>query len=83
MQVWMRMDPETHRVSVQDRPFSPEQQLPGVRGEGWPVRSTEVNKALFTRLLRATVTPETQDRLHRQWWDQAAKKGEPLWQPVD
>lgn len=79
MQIWMMLDPETRRVSVQTWPVTRGDRPRGLRGEGWLVRIHEVNGSLLTSMLNAGVKPDTQDRLHRGWWDDARAEGEPLW----
>jgi hypothetical protein len=79
MQIWMAMDPETRRVLAQLEFVERTQLPPGLRGDGWPVRTTDINASLWTRMMHAGVKPETQDRLHREWWDQARAEDEPLW----
>lgn len=80
--VWMACDPETRRVLVQDRPFGEGDFPPGKRGAGWPQREGDVNKGLFTKVVRGTTDAPGQpdsDRLHREWWDAARPAGAPLW----
>lgn len=77
--IFMAQDPQTHRVAVQIRPFAGYDFPPGHRGEGWEEREHDVDKALLSRMLNGNLVPETQDRLHREWWSAA---GPTDWEPV-
>lgn len=77
--VWLALDPEERRVMVHPREWSDGDFPRGKRGVGWPRRELDVDAALLEALLRAECTPEEQDRIHRQWWDDAAMEGDPLW----
>lgn len=86
MKIWLTLDPETHRVSVQNRPFEVYDFPPGRRGrgpdgKGWEIRQHKTDAKLYADLLRASVEQDEQDRLHRQWWTDADPKGEP-WRPL-
>lgn len=72
--LWLAQDPETGRVSAQPREWSDGDFPRGARGLGWPRREIDVPVQTWSKMLRATWTPDQQDRLHQQWWGQA---GEP------
>ncbi len=77
--LWLAMDPETRRVTVQDHEWQDGDFPPGLRGAGWPRRELDVPAQTFTKLTKATLDADQQDRFHRDWWDQARKEGEPVW----
>jgi hypothetical protein len=67
--VWLALDPETGRITAQDRPIERTELPPGLRGEGWPRRTVDVPQQTWTKTLKATYSPDSQDRLHRGWWE--------------
>lgn len=73
MQIWLAQDPETGRVSAQDRPFEASDFPPGERGSGWECRALDVPAQTWTKLLRATYSPNAQDAMHRGWWKEALR----------
>lgn len=81
MHIWMALDPETFRISVQDREFVDGDLPAGLRGLRWPKRETDVDDAEYNRLLQGTpVMPGAEmDEVHVRWWDEARSDGEPLW----
>lgn len=79
MMIWMAIDPETRRVLAQTESISRDHLPPGPRGDNWPVRTLDVNASVYSRMVHGNVTPDTQDKLHRDWWNQARAKGEPEW----
>lgn len=80
MKISLAMDPETHRVTAQSEPYTRADFPPGPRGDDWPQRTAEVPQGTWTKMLRATVSPDVQDAQHRRWWTDADPQGEP-WQP--
>ena len=77
--LWLALDPEDQvtgrpRVAAQDRPFPAGHAAPAQQraGQVWEVRELDVPAQTWTKMLRATLTPDQQDRLHLQWWEEAA-----------
>lgn len=69
--LWLTRDPKTGRVAAQSRPFQYES-LPARRA-AWPVREVDVPEGEFAAVLTAFASPDVQDQLHKQWWDQAGE----------
>jgi hypothetical protein len=80
MRIYLAMSPFDQRVLAQTRPIHRPTDLPrGAGGEGWAMRETDVDDRLFETLLHAQMSGDEMDRLHREWWDQARREGDPLW----
>lgn len=77
--LWLALDPETRRVLVQNREFGEGDFPPGLRGNGWPQRQLDAPADEFEAILAGTVSDSELDRLHRTWWNQAGREGEPTW----
>lgn len=69
IRVWMMLDPETERVSIQEREPDDGSFPRGRRGRSWPRRQGRVDEAEWHRLLRAEMTPEEQDAFHLAAWN--------------
>lgn len=79
MHLWLAKDPETDRVTAQESEWSDRDFPKGARGRDWPKREIDVPDQTWTKMLRATWTPTQQDKLHRQWWSEAAPEGSDPW----
>jgi hypothetical protein len=75
--IFLALDPETRRVSVQSHPWSDGDFPPGLRGAGWPRRQLDIPTEDLERILAGGVPDDEIDALHRSWWD-AAGSG-PRW----
>lgn len=71
MRVWMTMDPENNRVTLQDRPFTRADFPPGLRGDGWPQREGEITDERWADLMAGTPTYDEVDAIHRECWTES------------
>ncbi len=71
MRIYLGKDPETGRISAQERSFIRDRDLPyGISGEGWEHRWVEVEDWVWKNLLMGLIPYDKQDELHLHWWDQ-------------
>lgn len=68
MRVWLAKDPESGRITAQNRPITREDLPRGARGEGWERREIDVPQVTFTKVLHASYSGEAVDRIHLRWW---------------
>ncbi|MBP2323345.1 hypothetical protein JOF56_003730 [Kibdelosporangium banguiense] len=66
--VWMSLDPETRRVTLQTREFGDGDLPRGLRGQGWPIRQAHIDETTWDALLAGELTAVQQDDLHRTLW---------------
>ena len=84
MQIWMILDPSDEvlgipRVAFQTRPFNPEFDMSAKareRGEVWEVRIAELDDQVWADLMGGKLSPDEQDRVHRELWGAGAEE---LW----
>lgn len=74
MKLWLSLDPETFRVSAQEEEFLDGSFPKGLRGTGWKTAQTEVDKEIWTKMLRGELSVDEQDECHRKWWSEAYGK---------
>lgn len=70
MHVWLAQDPETERITAQDREWSDGDFPPGPRGRGWPRREADIDENVWAALMLGEIPPSEQDELHQTWWNQ-------------
>lgn len=70
MRVWMAMDPESHRVLLQDRELGETDFPIGLRGLDWPTREGELHDDAFRAILEGGLTPDQINDIHRTAWTQ-------------
>lgn len=68
MDVWLALDPETHRVVMQDREFLHHDLPSGLRGLNWEKRKAKISKKLYEHLLGPDFDWDDSDRIHRELW---------------
>ncbi len=68
MRVYLSLDPETLRVTMQDREFSDGDLPRGLRGTGWSFREGEVEDSDFDLVLAGMLDDDELDELHRNTW---------------
>jgi len=71
MHVFMALDPETFRVTMQDREFSDGSLPRGLRGLGWSFRETEIPDEVYEAVLEGSLTGREVDEFHRSAWSTA------------
>lgn len=78
MKIWMALDPETLRVTMQPTEFSDGDFPRGLRGQGWPIREGSVDPDSWGTLLAGSLSPAEQDRLHRETWNDSGAAAWPM-----
>lgn len=68
MRVWMALDPETRRVTMQDREFGDGDLPPGLRGLDWPKRQADIDEEAWQGILAGTLTGDEVNQIHRSAW---------------
>jgi len=76
LHVWRALDPETLRVTMQDREFSDADFPRGLRGLDWPVREGEVEEEAWQGILSGTLSGDEVNAIHRSAW---TKNGATAW----
>lgn len=71
MHVFMAMDPETLRVTMQDTEFSDGSLPRGLRGLGWSFRQADVPDEVYEAVLDGSLTGREVDEFHRSAWSAA------------
>jgi hypothetical protein len=71
--VWMSLDPETERVSLQEHEPDDGSFPRGRRGRSWPIRRGVILESDWRRLLAAEMSPEEQDQFHLDAWERGAR----------
>ncbi len=71
IRVWLALDPETRRVTMQDREFGEGDFPLGLRGLGWPIRLAEISEDEWDAILAGDLTGDAVDRIHRAAWTEA------------
>lgn len=73
MKVWLALDPETLRVTMQDREFGDSDFPRGLRGQGWATREGEIDEEVYKEILSGNMPPEENDKIHRELWSENGK----------
>lgn len=68
MRVWMAMDPETSRITMQDREFGDGDFPRGLRGLSWPIRQGEIPANVWADIMAGVLTGPEIDEIHRACW---------------
>ncbi len=76
MRVWMALDPETERVTMQDREFGDGDFPRGLRGQGWPTREGDISEEDWEGILSGSFDWERVNDIHRSTW---SENGEAPW----
>lgn len=76
MRVWMAMDPETRRISMQDRDFGEMDFPPGLRGLDWPMREGTITLEEWDGILTGSLSWDEVNAIHRSTW---TKNGATPW----
>ena len=66
--VWMALDPETFRVTMQDSEFSEGDFPPGLRGLDWPIREGEVSEEDWLGINSGRYSGDLVNDIHRDTW---------------
>ena len=66
--IWLLLDPQTNRVSIQVNEPSESSFPPGIRGAGWSARQAEIDNGVYADLLAGRIPPGEMDRIHRELW---------------
>lgn len=66
--VWLTMDPETLRVTMQDEPFQHHHFPAGLRGLNWEKRQATISKKLYEEILGPDFDYDRSDTIHRELW---------------
>lgn len=66
--VWLTMDPETLRITMQDREFQHHDFPPGLRGLNWERRKARISKKLYEYVLGPDFPWDESDEIHQQLW---------------
>ncbi len=74
--VWLALDPDTLRVTMQDREFSDGDFPRGLRGVDWPQREGEIPEETYAAILSGDLPGKEVDAIHRTLW---TKGGETAW----
>jgi len=72
----MAMDPETRRITMQDREFAEGDFPLGLRGLDWPIRMGEISDEDWAKMLAGTLSNDEVNVLHRATW---TKNGATPW----
>ncbi len=68
MRVWMAMDPENSRITMQDREFGDGDFPPGLRGLDWPLREGTVADHDWANIMAGVLTGDEVNAIHRNCW---------------
>lgn len=68
MRVFLALDPETFRVTMQDREFGDGDLPRGLRGSGWSFREGEISEFDWDLVLAGMLDEDELDDLHRRTW---------------
>ena len=71
MHVWLALDPETLRVTMQDREFSDGCLPRGLRGVGWSFREAEIDPDVYAAIGANELSGPEVDAVHRDLWTAA------------
>lgn len=66
--VWLTMDPETLRVTMQNLPFEHHHFPAGLRGLNWEKRKTKISRKLYEEIMGPDFDWDDSDRIHRELW---------------
>ena len=66
--VWLALDPETLRVTMQDREFSDGDFPSGLRGLDWPIREADIPEEIWQGILSNSLTGDEINAAHRNAW---------------
>lgn len=71
MHVYMALDPETQRVTMQTEEFGDGSFPRGLRGKSWPRLEGEVDETDWQAMLEGRMDPVDQDVFHLEAWVRA------------
>lgn len=74
--VYLLMDPESRRISLQTNEPDESSFPRGMRGLSWPIRRGQLADDTYADLLAGRIDPAEQDRIHRDLW---TENGETPW----
>lgn len=77
MRVFLALDPETLRVTMQDREFGDGDLPRGLRGHGWSFREGEVSDFDWDLVLAGMLDNDELDELHRRIWTESGASAWP------
>lgn len=66
--VWLALDPETCRVTMQDQEFGDGNFPAGLRGLDWPIREAEIPEEDWEGILSGAYDGERVNDIHRTLW---------------
>lgn len=76
IKVWLTLDPESLRVTMQNREFQDGDFPRGIRGVGWPIREGKIEAEVYERVMTGNLPSEENDKIHRDLW---SKNGPTEW----
>lgn len=74
--VWLAYDPETCRITMQDREFSDGSLPRGLRGLGWAFREGDIDADVYAAIMANELSGDEVDDIHRTLW---TENGETPW----